>query len=113
MANSIQPVQHIPIDSLGAGANILVAGTPGYSIRILGLVLSADGTVDSTLHDTVDNLALFNFVAGVPQVLPTSGLGWGSTGSGNALVLTVGAGDVVVSGALVYCLAPDHLQWGL
>ena len=66
----------VPIVESVAGAHVLVTGVEGYRIHIIGLALTAAGTVQLTFQDDTTSLMDVYMQAGQSFVLPTGNPGW-------------------------------------
>lgn len=101
------PVHQIPVEAVTGSAQVLVAAVTGQKIRLLSFAggISLDGTLQF-----FDNAGTPKHLTGaIPlkaaspaSVLGYQPSGWGDTGVGQALTVTVSAGSI--SGALVYQL---------
>jgi hypothetical protein len=101
------PVSKVAVEAVTGAAQTLVGAIAGKKIRLLSFAggISADGTVKflddaGTPHDLTGAIP---FKAAAPStVLGYQPSGWGETGAGQALKVTISAG--AISGVLVYQL---------
>lgn len=87
-----------------SGASSLVGAVTAKQIRVLGLAVMANGTVNVKFqsHTTpTDETGLFYLIANTGFVLPYNPLGWFQTVAGEQLDINL-SGAVAVGGCLVY-----------
>jgi hypothetical protein len=99
---------NIPIT--GNASATIVAGTAGFKIRVMGIVLTITTATTLNLEDTTAGTPV-ELVGPMPAadnggfVLPFNPYGWGETAAGKGLVLTLGSGSVY-GGVLCYQKVP-------
>ena len=101
---SQEPIQFAAFSASSAASNVAVAAKAGHKIRLLGLFLSAAGTVDITVEDGTSGTNRIGLNAGTAQfgyVLPLSPVGWTETAVGVSLNILLGQA-IQVGGCLVY-----------
>ncbi len=86
------------------GNNTLVSAVSGKKIRVLGVYLISNGTVNAKMQSGAsgtDLTGLAYLVANAGYVLPLSQVGWYETAAGSLLNLNLSSG-VAVGGSLIY-----------
>jgi uncharacterized protein (DUF2342 family) len=97
---------------IGAGDNVLIAAPgAGYSISIISMYLSANGTEVASLSQ--GGTVLFNsyMINGVPHVLPECSVSWAKAAENTAVLLTLTNGGVDVYVDVVYQAVPSHQEY--
>src|SRR5262245_36841013 len=103
-----------PITASGAGDNSVVAGIPGYSIRVIGFALSFSAAVNAKFVDGPGGTLLAGLFYAVganpPPVIADApadlARGLFQTSKGNALTLNL-SGAVPVGGVVIWEKAPQ------
>ena len=90
-----------------AGTATLIAGAVGYKIRIIGLMLNANGTIAVALQDAHTTFMTAYLTAGSHVVMPEAGNGWVDSVSGDAVSIVLGATGVNVGGRIIYQYIPS------
>jgi hypothetical protein len=118
LTEAVGAVKHAPIDENTAATHEIVAGVPGYALRVLGLVLSnndATTAVAVTIQDDADtpNVLIGPLMIDAERsiVIPASGLGYGQGAVGKALSMVLG-GAQRVAGSITYQRVPAGVRSG-
>lgn len=92
-----------------AGANAIVAGSPGVIIRCYRMILVATAAITVQFQDGSNNLSgVMSLPLGAQFILPFDGTAWYTTSAGNAFNINTTA--VQISGtAYVTTTAPSGL----
>ena len=114
MADRPLSVQYEPFNQATGATHVVAAGVLDMSVKILGVFLLSDGTVDVTFQDSVgvDLIGPLRVAVDTPVMLPVSSTdnpGWQRTPTGLGLNLVLG-GAVQVTGVIVYQHVPAHAE---
>jgi hypothetical protein len=108
MADRPSKIYYKNVSETAAGAHGQVPALAGYKVQVMGLALTATGSVKITFSDGVETLLTLQMDA-FALSLPISDIGWGLTRGGASLSLNLGGG-VSVFGVLVYRYIPEHMD---
>lgn len=110
MADRPSEIRFASLIAGAPGNYVLVAGSAGYVVELLGAVISASAPLTATFYDATGNLGAAYLGANAPVVLPISLHGWLKTRDGEALGINVGVGGNASCG-ITYRLMPSHAGW--